>query len=135
MQVRLIEPKETYPLRHQVLRPGLPLESAIFPADTLPGSFHVGAFDDLGGLMSVATFQKEGHGDFKARYSYRLRGMATAAAVQGKGFGAGIISFSFAHLQKLGCDFSLVQRARSRLRFLRKIGISLSRRTLRYSRC
>ncbi len=53
-EVRLITAGETLPLRHAILRAGLPRETAIFPGDEAESSRHFGAFLE-GKLVGVAT--------------------------------------------------------------------------------
>jgi len=45
-EIRRITTEETIPLRHPILRPGLPRETAIFPGDEAETSRHFGAFLD-----------------------------------------------------------------------------------------
>ena len=55
MEVKQIDPKDTYPVRHAVLRQGLPIETCAFEGDSDELTFHLGAFvNDK--LASVASF-------------------------------------------------------------------------------
>jgi hypothetical protein len=48
MSTRQISQEEIIPLRHEVLRPGKPRETAIFAGDELPTTTHWGALDEHG---------------------------------------------------------------------------------------
>jgi GNAT superfamily N-acetyltransferase len=82
IEVRFINGEETWPIRHEILRPGLPAETARFEGDHAPGTRHWGAYLD-GELMGVASvMQEEGA---------RLRGMAVLKEVQGRGVGRELV--------------------------------------------
>jgi GNAT superfamily N-acetyltransferase len=71
------------PLRHAVLRAGLPLESACFPGDQLASTIHLAArAGDQ--VLACATYLAS---PYDGEPAYQLRGMATAPAVQGTGLG------------------------------------------------
>src|ERR1700743_3041283 len=104
MIVRKITTQETLPLRQRILRhKDFPVEKCIYPGDDDATTFHLGVFrDDVSVkdqkkvfpaeiLVCVATFLKEQHPDFKHFNQYRLRGMATDANIQQKGFGTAIL--------------------------------------------
>ena len=62
IHVRRAEPNEVIDLRHQVLRAGLPRETAIFPGDSAPGTVHVVALDndDVVGCATIIPSVWEG---------------------------------------------------------------------------
>ena len=87
--VRRATMSEILELRHVVLRPGRPLESAIFDGDGDSGTMHFGAFvgrDNVG----CATLVRR---SFEGRSAWQLRGMATAAAWQRRGVGSMLLGF------------------------------------------
>ena len=45
--------EEILALRHAVLRPGLPLESAAFEGDDAPDTLHFGAFDGSVAMTAI----------------------------------------------------------------------------------
>jgi GNAT superfamily N-acetyltransferase len=63
----------------------------VYPVDDLPTTVHVGAFDDEGRLAACGTFFRESYAGDPARDAWRLRGMATDAQRQGRGFGAAVL--------------------------------------------
>jgi GNAT superfamily N-acetyltransferase len=80
---------EILALRHGVLRPGLPPESALFEGDEEAATRHFGAFDD-GGAIGCLSFVRRARGG----PAHQLRGMATAAAARGTGVGRALLGFA-----------------------------------------
>ena len=78
-------------LRHRLLRVGLPKESAQFPGDELPATWHLAVFNsrDIDAPpISCASFMLNSYQDEPA---WQLRGMATDDGYQGKGFGGELL--------------------------------------------
>jgi predicted GNAT family N-acyltransferase len=82
----VFEPKLLHPLLLRVLRPGQPQISVDHDYDYLPNALHVGARDAVGAIVACATLYPEPTPDGRA--GWRLRAMATAPEVRGKGYGA-----------------------------------------------
>ena len=86
-EIRRISAAETLPLRHDILRRGLPPETAVFPGDDSPSALHFGVFDgsELVGVVSIypAPFPD----DCTLGNPWQLRGMATISRVRGQGYG------------------------------------------------
>lgn len=82
--VRQISTEQTYDLRSRVLRPGLPVEQSKYPAD--PEAVHFGAFEGEA-LVSIVTAHPEENARWPAAGQWRIRGMATDPAHQGRGLG------------------------------------------------
>lgn len=100
VQLRPITPEQTRPLRQQLLRPGTPLDKLVFTGDLDPDTLHLGAYQD-GEQVGIATFMCQPPNvsvgvpsnlpdpdNFRA---WRLRGMATVAALRGQGIGAALL--------------------------------------------
>ena len=83
IHVRRADPHEVINLRHQVLRAGLPRETAGFPGDSAPGTVHVVALDndDVVGCATMIPSAWEG------QRAWQLRGMAVTPTVQRTGVG------------------------------------------------
>jgi GNAT superfamily N-acetyltransferase len=81
---------EILDLRHKVLRPGKPLESAEFPGDEQPGTLHFAAWDH-GRMVVCLTLMRSVWDGAKA---WQLRGMATDTAAQGRGHGTALMRFA-----------------------------------------
>jgi GNAT superfamily N-acetyltransferase len=107
MRVERVSTPATYPLRHQMLRPGRPIETVYFGGDDAPGTVHFGAFDDSGALVGVVTLLQaalpEGAPSREARVAedirtFQLRGMATSPAVRGQGYGVALVRACLDHV-------------------------------------
>ncbi len=82
-QLREIPAKETWPVRHPVLRRGRPLEDVYMEADEKESTFHLGVFYN-GDIVGVASFMEDDHSEFSGVQS-RLRGMAVLPEYRNKG--------------------------------------------------
>lgn len=85
------------PLRHAVLRPGLPASASAYPQDEDPRTLHLAAYDDAGAVVGCATFFPE---DLDGEAAWRLRGMATAPAARGQGYAAELLARGLAELRE-----------------------------------
>lgn len=86
MRIGVVEPKRLYPLRLRVLRPGQPPSSVEHDYDYFAEVVHVAAIDGGSQVVACATLYPEETPD--GRPAWRLRAMATAPEVRGKGYGA-----------------------------------------------
>jgi len=82
--VRTAALSEILQLRHDLLRPGMPLEASRQPQDLLPETWHCAAFVEEV-AVSCASVSRS---DFEGKPAWRLRGMATDPEWQGRGCGA-----------------------------------------------
>ena len=87
------------PLRHKVLRPELPLEASIMPTDDQYDAAHFMIKKD-GNILCVASIYCESFEAMPVKRAYRLRGMATEPAEQGKGYGARVFNGAIQYLKK-----------------------------------
>lgn len=102
ISVRPVTPAETRPLRQLVLRPGQPTESSFYPGDDHPLTVHLGAFlqDQLVGIASLYAERRD---TGKAQGpGWRLRGMASAPEVRGRGVGRALLQASVEHVARRG---------------------------------
>ena len=83
-QVTADEMPLLYTVRSEVLRPGRPPESAVFPGDDDPTTAHFGAFTPNGKCLGVATLMEN--------KGTQLRGMAVVTEAQGQGVGAALLN-------------------------------------------
>lgn len=94
---------QTRPLRHSVLRPGLPVESVTYTEDNQEGSLHLGLYiDEL--LVTVASFYKQSNILFQGTLQYQLRGMATDPAYRNKNAGNMLLSYAICRLKEINAD-------------------------------
>jgi len=94
---RRVAVAEILPLRHRILRPGLPAETARFEGDDAPGTRHYAAAASNGPLACLTLMPSA----WKGRSAWQLRGMATDAAVQGRGLGRTLLEVAVAEAR---CD-------------------------------
>jgi GNAT superfamily N-acetyltransferase len=91
---------EIFALRWAVLRTGLPRETAVYPEDARPDTFHIAAYDETGAVLGCATFFPDPPPDHVGWYphpgeaatAYRFRGMGSAPEVRGQGFGGAALT-------------------------------------------
>jgi len=86
IRTAVVPVEEIFALRWAVLRTGLPRETAVYPEDSYPGTFHVAAYDERGEVRGCATFFPDVLPGESAP-AYRFRGMGSAPGVRGQGFG------------------------------------------------
>jgi predicted GNAT family N-acyltransferase len=89
--VRPVRVDEILQLRHDVLRAGLPLETARFKGDELETTLHFGAYSPLGRqlLMGCVSFYEI---PFRSEPAFQLRGMAVRVTVQRRGIGQALLA-------------------------------------------
>jgi GNAT superfamily N-acetyltransferase len=123
--IRRLQAQETYSIRQRILRPGLPIEESRFAGDDDEGTIHLGAMRE-GELVCVASFLREAHAKFAGAVDpYRLRGMATLEAWQGRGAGAEVIFAGFALLLERDCALLWCNAREKAVRFYERLGLSI----------
>jgi GNAT superfamily N-acetyltransferase len=85
-------------LRHDILRAGLPRQTAIFDGDDETDTAHFAAIDD-GRVVGCVTIMRRPYSDHDA---WQLRGMAVNADVRGQGVGAMLLTVAEAHARQAG---------------------------------
>lgn len=121
MCICFISAKDTYPLRSTVLRPGQPLDNCKYQGDEVEGSFHLGVKTE-GVIVGIASFSPELWHQLDARNPYRLRGMATAEAVRGQGYGRKLVEHGLAELKRRDCDLLWFNAREVAFGFYEKLG-------------
>ena len=103
MEIKKISSLETYPVRHEVLRKGKPIETCQFKDDDEENTSHFGLLskDKLVGIISVF---KEKNNLFPETNQYQIRGMAVLEEFRGKGFGAELVKEAENHCINLNAD-------------------------------
>ena len=100
--IRLVDLDDTFALRKAVLRPWLTLAESRASWEGFEEQFHVGALQD-GRVVSTAGFAIEAHPDYGAAFGplqWRLRGMASDPALQGRGLGSRVLDFGIAEIAR-----------------------------------
>ncbi len=104
IEIRQIEPRMTYGIRHSVLRPHQTLEDCKHDTDHEDHAFHVGAYYQ-GKLVSIASFCMEKHPDFPVEKQYRLRAMATLEDFRMLGAGRLVVNYAEELIKEQGVNF------------------------------
>ena len=89
MTIERVELNQIIDLRHEILRAGLPRQTAIFPADDDPGARHYGALDRAR-VVGCATLHPS---QWEGEPAWQLRGMAVTDSHRGKGIGRQLLEF------------------------------------------
>lgn len=91
MTIEPVDADRIRPLRHAVLRTGMPADTAIFEGDDEPATLHLAAIAD-GLIVGCVSVMRRTMPDAHAAASqWQLRGMATAPAWRGRGVGAALL--------------------------------------------
>ena len=121
MEIKKISSLETYPVRHEVLRKGKPIETCQFKGDDDENTVHFGLFleDKLVGIIS--TF-KENNILFPELNQVQIRGMAVLEAFQGKGFGAELVKAAENHCINFNANLIWFNARENAVSFYKKLG-------------
>jgi predicted GNAT family N-acyltransferase len=93
---RRVDVDAILPLRHRILRAGLPFESAMFDGDHDASTRHYAAVrgDEPVGSLSLMASQWDG------KPAWQLRGMATDARLQRHGLGGRLLAVAVAEARR-----------------------------------
>jgi GNAT superfamily N-acetyltransferase len=72
------------------------------PGDGDPGTVHFAPQADNGAVVGVTTLLRQARPEDPATAAWRVRGMATAAAVRGTGVGSSLLAAAVAHVAAAG---------------------------------
>jgi predicted GNAT family N-acyltransferase len=120
IQIKQISAQETYPIRLEVLRKGIPLPYE-FNGDFDKDTFHLGAFLDKK-LVGVSSFMKVNNDKFKGS-QYQLRGMATLEESRGFGVGRKMMEAAFEVLKERQIDCLWCNARIVAVEFYKKLGL------------
>ncbi|WP_339838052.1 GNAT family N-acetyltransferase [uncultured Flavobacterium sp.] len=84
--IKEIDKKNTYPVRHLVLRKGKPIETCYFEDDEKDSTRHFGVIIDEKVVGVVSLFEQKNE-NFNENKQYQIRGMAVLDEYQQKGYG------------------------------------------------
>jgi predicted GNAT family N-acyltransferase len=90
---------EVVPLRHEVLRTGLPIETARYPEDDSPQVFHLADREPDGTIIACVSFFPE---DLGGEPGWRFRGMATRESRRNTGVGGRLLEAGVDEVVKRG---------------------------------
>jgi GNAT superfamily N-acetyltransferase len=123
LDVRQISAEETYPMRLEILRPGHPIEDAMFPGDLEESTAHFGAYSDdqLVGIVSIYRAPFPVYPEIAN--AWQLRGMATLPSVRGQGFGRALMIACLTRARMEGASLLWCNARTPALGFYRKYGL------------
>jgi predicted GNAT family N-acyltransferase len=121
MEIRQIDAKDTYNIRHKVLRPNGDISECEFDGDDKEVTFHLGAYIDED-LCSVASFYLDNHPDIKEEYQFRLRGMATLEEFQSQGLSRALLKTAFPIIKKNHVNTLWCNARKNAIGFYEKVG-------------
>jgi GNAT superfamily N-acetyltransferase len=103
VRVEAVAADEVRPLRGSVLRPGQAPDELVYPGDDHADALHAAVREpETGALVGIATVAPEGHPREPRPGDWRLRGMATAPEVRGRGLGAALLAACLHHPRDRG---------------------------------
>jgi len=122
--IKEIDFKNTYIVRHPVLRKGLELSSCYFEGDELPTTKHFGLFinNDLIGVVSVF---KSSNAFFMSNNQFQIRGMAVLDSHQKKGYGNLLINKAEGYVKKTNKPLLWFNARESAIEFYKKMGYAV----------
>lgn len=122
--VKFIAAEDVLPLRSAELRDHKPLKDCVFDTDYVEGAFHLGYFveDEIVGVASFFPQPYPGNPES----GYQLRGMATANAFKGKGYGAKLIDFAQTQLCVTPARYVWCNARTKAIGFYQKVGFELA---------
>lgn len=122
--IKFIAVEDLLDVRNDVLRDGrLKPEECIFPTDNIEGAFHLGYYAN-NELACIASFHPQSYGEFQGA-GYQLRGMATIAKYQGKGYGNQLVNFAIVYLRGLKANYVWCNARKAAVRFYMNLGFEI----------
>ena len=121
MEIKKINSIDTYPVRHEILRKGKPIETCQFKGDDNENTVHFGLYqkEQLIGIISIF---KERNDLFTETNQFQIRGMAVLEEFQGKGFGAELVKVAENHCTNLNTDLIWFNARENAVHFYKKLG-------------
>lgn len=97
MRIEAVDAEHILPVRHAVLRAGLPVEAARFAEDTHAQTLHLAAIESSGEVVGCATLLPE---PIDGEDAWRLRGMAVVETHRGRRIGSALLQAVDRHAQQ-----------------------------------
>jgi GNAT superfamily N-acetyltransferase len=103
---QITQANELWPLRHNILRPGQPIEASQYPEDDHPDAISFGAYDQNNILIGIASLYPSALSSFPSiidkslseKIGWRLRGMAVDPAYHNKKIGTTLLKACYEHI-------------------------------------
>ncbi len=120
MEIKKISSIETYPVRHEVLRKGKPIETCQFKGDDDDNTTHFGLFLESK-LVGIISIFKENNTLFPESNQFQIRGMAVLEEFQGKGLGAELVKKAENYCINLNTDLIWFNARENAVPFYKKL--------------
>ena len=120
MEIKKINSIDTYPVRHEVLRKGKPIETCQFKGDDDENTIHFGLYQNER-LIGIISIFKEKNDLFSETNQFQIRGMAVLEAFQGKGFGAELVKEAENHCINLNTKLIWFNARENAVSFYKKL--------------
>ena len=120
MEIKKINSIDTYPVRHEVLRKGKPIETCQFKGDDDENTIHFGLYQNER-LIGIISIFKEKNDLFSETNQFQIRGMAVLEEFQGKGFGAKLVKEAENHCINLNTNLIWFNARENAVPFYKKL--------------
>ena len=110
-QIKKIPASALYPIRHEILRKGEPIEKCIYPNDNAETTTHFGLYEK-NMLVGVISIFETSNALFSDAKQFQIRGMAVIEKYQKKGYGAALVNEAVAFLKTNEKNYTLWFNAR-----------------------
>ena len=122
--IQKIIAQDTYPVRHQVLRSGKPIESCQFDGDELGSTHHFGYYlnNQIIGVISLFEIKNE---PFVAQKPFQIRGMAVLPSFQKQGIGEALVKEAEKFCTTQKADLIWFNARTSAVGFYQKMGYEI----------
>lgn len=102
IEVRVVPPRDTFPLRQAVLRPHQQIEDLVQFDDDAPDARSFAAFDETGAIVGTGCVSRRPTPYAPDRTGWQLRGMAVAPGQRGQGIGSAVLDAILDHARAEG---------------------------------
>lgn len=110
-EIKKIPASALYPIRHEILRKGEPIEKCIYPNDNAETTTHFGLYQK-NMLVGVISIFETSNALFSDAKQFQIRGMAVLETHQKKGYGAALVNEAVAYLKTNEENYTLWFNAR-----------------------
>ncbi|GAA4049910.1 GNAT family N-acetyltransferase [Flavobacterium chungnamense] len=120
-EIKKISSRDTFLVRHPILREGKPIESCQFDGDDLETTTHFGLFIDKN-IIGVLSVFKNNNVIFNSENQFQIRGMAILEDFQRKGFGDELIKHAEVYIKSQFGKLIWFNARESAVPFYEKLG-------------
>lgn len=120
-EIKKISSRDTFLVRHPILREGKPIESCQFDGDDLETTTHFGLFIDKN-IIGVLSVFKNNNVIFNSENQFQIRGMAILKDFQRKGFGDELIKHAEKYIKSQFGKLIWFNARESAVPFYEKLG-------------